>query len=118
MPPKKRSTISGFTLAEVLITLGIIGVVAALTMPALITNYQKQQTINTLKKSYSILQQAIKLSELKNDDTQYWEYTLGAKEFGYGYQDFGEYNRDVITTSQKSFACKEGSYGVWCSALI
>ncbi len=32
----------GFTLAEVLITLGIIGVVASLTMPALITNYQNR----------------------------------------------------------------------------
>ena len=31
-----------FTLAEVLITLGIIGVVAALTLPALISNYKKQ----------------------------------------------------------------------------
>lgn len=31
----------GFTLAEVLITLGIIGVVAAMTMPSLITKYQK-----------------------------------------------------------------------------
>ena len=33
---------TAFTLAEVLITLGIIGVVAALTLPALIANYQKQ----------------------------------------------------------------------------
>ena len=32
----------GFTLAEVLITLGIIGVVAALTMPALINSYEKK----------------------------------------------------------------------------
>ena len=32
----------GFTLAEVLITLGIIGVVAALTIPTLINNYQKK----------------------------------------------------------------------------
>ena len=30
----------GFTLAEVLITLGIIGVVAAMTMPSLINNYK------------------------------------------------------------------------------
>lgn len=32
-----------FTLAEVLITLGILGVVIAMTLPALITNYQKKQ---------------------------------------------------------------------------
>lgn len=39
-----------FTLAEVLITLGIIGVVAALTLPSVITNYQKKQTVEQLKK--------------------------------------------------------------------
>ena len=43
----------GFTLAEVLITFGIIGVVAAITMPMLITHYQKQATVNQLKKAYS-----------------------------------------------------------------
>ena len=42
----------GFTLAEVLITLGIIGVVAALTLPSLITNYRKKQTVAQLKKVY------------------------------------------------------------------
>ena len=47
-----------FTLAEVLITLGIIGVVAALTMPALIANYQKKIYVTQLKKTYVAFQQA------------------------------------------------------------
>ncbi len=47
--------IFGFTLAEVLITLGIIGVVAAMTIPTLMANYQKQVWINQLKKTYSVL---------------------------------------------------------------
>lgn len=47
-----------FTLAEVLITLGIIGVVAALTIPALINNQQKQATVSQVKEIYSILSQA------------------------------------------------------------
>ena len=34
----KQLKSNAFTLAEVLITLGIIGVVAALTIPALLTN--------------------------------------------------------------------------------
>ncbi len=49
---------SGFTLAEVLITLGIIGVVAALTMPSVINNYKEKETIAKLKKTYSVLSQA------------------------------------------------------------
>ena len=51
----KSSHNKGFTLAEVLITLGIIGVVAALTLPSLIANYRKQQYVNSLKAGYSIL---------------------------------------------------------------
>ena len=45
----------GFTLAEVLITLGIIGVVAALTLPSLIDNYKKQEYVARLPKGISIL---------------------------------------------------------------
>ena len=51
----------GFTLAEVLITLGIIGVVAAMTLPALMQNYQKAQAVSQLKKSYAVFQNAVEL---------------------------------------------------------
>jgi type II secretory pathway pseudopilin PulG len=47
-----------FTLAEALITLGIIGVVAALTMPALIANHKKKVLITRIKKFYSSYNQA------------------------------------------------------------
>lgn len=49
-----------FTLAEVLITLGIIGVVAAMTIPTLIKNYQKTQYVVGYKKAYSEFQQMLK----------------------------------------------------------
>ncbi len=45
----------GFTLAEVLITLAVIGVVAALTIPVVVRNYQKTQTVVKLKKVYTTL---------------------------------------------------------------
>lgn len=50
-----------FTLAEVLITLGIIGVVATLVIPVLISNIQQQIYITGFKKSYSSLQNATKM---------------------------------------------------------
>ena len=53
----------GFTLAEVLITLGIIGVVAALTIPTLMTNYKKKQYYTQFMKARSALENAIKLYE-------------------------------------------------------
>jgi prepilin-type N-terminal cleavage/methylation domain-containing protein len=49
----------GFTLAEVLITLGIIGVVAALTIPGPVAKYQKKAWQTGLKKEYSMLAQAL-----------------------------------------------------------
>ncbi len=56
----------GFTLAEVLITLGIIGVVAAMTIPNLITNYKAKRLRTQFLKSYSVLQQAFK--QMESDD--------------------------------------------------
>ena len=49
----------GFSLSEVLITLGVIGVVSALTMPTLIANYQKKQTVTKLQKFYTVMSQAL-----------------------------------------------------------
>ena len=57
---------NGFTLAEVLITLGIIGIVAALTMPSLIQNSKRQETSARLKKFYSTMSQALIMAELDN----------------------------------------------------
>ena len=70
-----------FTLAEVLITLGIIGIVAAMTLPTLIQDYQKKQAVSQLKKTYSIMNQAIKLAETKHGDATYWDYGTDAKTF-------------------------------------
>ena len=58
---------TAFTLAEVLITLGIIGVVVAMTLPTLIQNHKKKEIVTRLEKTYSIMNQAINLS--KANDT-------------------------------------------------
>ena len=54
-----NNTKNGFTLAEVLITLVIIGIVAALTIPTAINNYRKQEYVAGLKKAYSVLSQSL-----------------------------------------------------------
>ncbi len=64
-----------FTLAEVLITLGIIGVVAAVTLPALITNYQKQVTINKIKKFYTNMTQVLQMAVTENGEFSTWNYS-------------------------------------------
>lgn len=61
--------IHGFTLAEILITLGIIGIVAAMTIPSLITNYRRKQLEIRFKQADSLVTQAMKstLYELEYD---------------------------------------------------
>lgn len=58
---------NGFTLAEVLITLGIIGVVAALTLPTLIAHYQEKVLVTAAKKDYSIIINALNSWLIKNE---------------------------------------------------
>lgn len=66
---------SGFTLAEVLITLGVIGVVAAITLPTLIQKHKNQVTVTKLKKAYSEISQAIKMSEVHNGEMENWDFS-------------------------------------------
>lgn len=61
-----------FTLAEVLITLAIIGVVAALTIPNLVQSYKKKVVETKLLKFYVNMQNAVKLSEIENGDKKNW----------------------------------------------
>ena len=61
-----------FTLAEVLITLGIIGIVAALTLPTLIQNHRNQVVETRLKHFYSTINQAITLAELDYGERENW----------------------------------------------
>ena len=69
-----------FTFAEVLITLGIIGVVAALTLPTVIQKYQKQVTVTKLKKAYSVLGQIAQKSLADNDVVNFSEGTVASQE--------------------------------------
>ena len=50
---------NGFTLAEVLVTLGIIGVISAMTLPTLIKNHQRQVYVTQLHKVYNEVSQAL-----------------------------------------------------------
>ena len=67
----------GFTLAEVLITLGIIGIVAAMTLPSLIQTNKNLEVETRLKKIYSVMNQAILFSEEENGPKEYWECLPG-----------------------------------------
>lgn len=82
-----------FTMSEVLITIGIIGIVAAMTLPTVIAK-RKQVVVETkLKKFYSIINQAILRSEVDNGNKKYWTVSKGSyssREF------FDQYLKDYL----------------------
>ncbi len=74
----------GFTIAEVLITIGIIGIVAAMTIPGLIKNYQERQFKTAYKKAYSEISQ-IFIEAIYNQQlsrTQKGDVNATNEEFG------------------------------------
>lgn len=68
---------AGFTLAETLITLVIIGVVAALTVPSLIVTQQKEEALDRIKKTYTTLQQTKIKSIADNGQPKTWVMANG-----------------------------------------
>lgn len=95
----------GFTLAEVLITLGIIGVVAAMTIPTLISSHQKQAAVAGIKEAQSILNQAIKLytADTDEDGTLSFDTKLPIEEFAQKY--FVPYLKIARICTQMSDGC-------------
>lgn len=111
----------GFTLSEVLITLGIIGVVAALTLPILVQKYKKLVVENKLRRAYSIVSQAVKYAEAENG-VGFW---IGSDNFedndvnGFGYthseaifeQYFKKYFKIIYTYNSNEASRKFNYYG-------
>lgn len=64
-------TKQAFTLAEVLMVMGILGVVAALTIPNLQSNIEDQQIVAKVQTMYADIDQAYKVALKKYDDN--WE---------------------------------------------
>lgn len=72
MIKKQKNKFCAFTLAEVLITLGIIGIVAALTIPSVIEGYKEKETVAKLKKVYSVLSQSYELYMQETGESFKW----------------------------------------------
>ena len=115
----RKERLQGFTLAEVLVTLGIIGVVAAMTLPTLIKDYQKSVIEARLKWFYSAINQAVRMSVADNGSAEYWE--LNNSSVGYGsYENNVEWFNKYLSPYLKHeeiFDCtnvSSGSYPYMC----
>jgi type II secretory pathway pseudopilin PulG len=112
-----------FTLAEVLITLGIIGVVAAMTLPTVITNIQNAQFKSAYKKAYSSASQALTYMRA-NDDFLPIVATLGnsahhSDNFGENFKILSKYFKATKTcfdsNADKCWEC-DGEAGYYQSS--
>ena len=63
----------GFTLAEVLITIVVIGIIAAATIPVMINKTNQIETMTALNKTYSLIQKALYAAQAKHGGISVWE---------------------------------------------
>ena len=107
----KHSHNQGFTLAEVLITLGIIGVVAALTLPILIGNYKKTAYVTGLQKAYSVLNNMTKNAMAKDEVSTFIDTDLGQawNEGSEGVDNFENQLRSFFPNAVEFFKNKDYS---------
>ena len=63
-----------FTLAETLITIGIIGIVAAITIPPLVSKHREQVAVNKLRKTYALLKNAESMAINDYGDINGWDF--------------------------------------------
>lgn len=103
---------AAFTLAEVLIVLGIIGVVAEMTIPTLMNNVQNAQYKSGAKKAYSVAAQAVmQMSADYGDDVANYYVNVSGSSYGFK-TDFMKYFRvmqDCGATCYQSFKTLEGA---------
>lgn len=84
LPSRLAAKKFAFTLAEVLITLGIIGVVAAFTIPTLMFQYQKKTLETQFKAAYSLINQAVLMVKQETgSNSLYNDYVVYSPEKGY-----------------------------------
>lgn len=96
-----------FTLAEVLITLGIIGIVAAMTLPTLIQKQQEKVLINQLKVANNTLSNMLLLAYKDHDTMQFWsnDYSQGSTYMTYNRTNFEKYFLPYLKVAKY---CKSG----------
>lgn len=104
-----------FTLAETLITIGIIGIIAALTLPSLIEKHQKKVTVTRLKAFNSIMAQAFQTAKLEYGDWENWDNN----NFGESSSDKGDGKQQLLWLEKYLFpnikhidAYSKGKYAV------
>jgi len=114
---RARGKHAAFTLAEVLITLAIIGVVAAMTIPTLISDYQEKVLVTKVKKMYSLLSNAYQMYLINNAPEKFPLTEEGATKAFETLKPYLKISKDCGTISGRgciydnTYLTKKGSIG-------
>lgn len=73
---------SGFTLAEILVTLGVVGVIASMTVPTLVQDTQDAQYRSAWKKTFAELSQATKMIQATYGDIDFTSFDTFRDDYG------------------------------------
>jgi len=103
-----------FTLAEVLITLVIIGIITAILVPVVIQNHKKTETSTKLKKFYSTMSNALRLAETEEGvPFAQWEMPVDTPTFDTFFkQHFSKYF-SYYKTTDRFYLADEDENGEW-----
>ncbi|MCD7879933.1 MAG: type II secretion system GspH family protein, partial [Candidatus Gastranaerophilales bacterium] len=110
-PKTKENKKTAFTLAEVLITLVIIGVIAAITIPLLIADYKKEEIKSKVKKDYSLIVNTLKMSQIKYRNNAGLFRSGSANKVAENFAQFIPNSRVCSTTSTDDM-CKNTDHSV------
>ncbi|MBE7705846.1 MAG: type II secretion system protein [Cyanobacteria bacterium SIG30] len=105
-----------FTLAEVLITLAIIGVVAALTIPSVITDYKRQEIVVQLKKTISTLSNITNSAIADHGQVQSWDFGANATNLNVSSEEFAK--KYMIPYLRVVKECQAGDTSAMCRPEI
>ena len=86
----------GFTMSEVLITLGIIGIIAAMTLPALIGNYKMLIYEVAFKKQYGLLQNTMNILTVENGTNRCYTYFPGGMSYKISADDCSFFENELV----------------------
>lgn len=104
----------GFTLAEVLITLGIIGIVAAMTLPTVINRTKEAELVNRTKKAVSVIQNAVLMSQKDYGDVgNNTELFDASKGYSQVTREFAKYfTNSMVCINNAQKGCKDYYYPI------
>ncbi len=99
----KSEAYFGFTTSEMLIAMAIIGIIAAITVPAVVANYQNSSMLAMLKKNYVEMQENLVLLHTDNYNKSFYKSKLVTDVNGY-LDDYYTITTDCGSTAQPCFA--------------